>query len=153
MRIRARTALIASLLALAGCASQAPDLAGPANERVFPSPFHLVWEAAQRAVPDVWGQNVRSADEENGVLIFNSRLLAAHAESRPGARVTDPERTLAQTITQELTVFVARGGEDATRVSLKLETGSSNGSADEPSPSDERLERKILDAIGRELKK
>jgi hypothetical protein len=144
--------LLAAALTAAGCASQAPEPSGPANTRTFPAPFERVWEAARRVVPDVWGQQVRTADDVNGVLIFNSRLLAVRNSTNPNRRLLAPSQTMSQEVTQELTVYVARGGEGGTRVSLRLDTTADAASAEE-STADERLERKILDAIEKDLKK
>ncbi len=143
MRFSAFAALLSALLALAGCASQAPEPLGPANERVFPASFERVWEAARTAVPSAWGAGVRTADATNGVLTLDPRLIGGRMRRNPSGSA------LGEPVTQQLTVFVARGGDSGTKVSLRLETSTS----DEETPSDERLERKILDAIDKELKK
>jgi hypothetical protein len=147
-----RSLIAAALLLAAGCASPAPDTVGPPNERTFPAPFERVWEAAQSAVPGVWGQRARSKDEANGVLIFPPRLIASSAPKTQEYRLLAPEQTLGQQLTQDLSVYVSRGSESGTRVSVRLEMSSPSSSGDE-SPGDDRMARKILDAIEKELKK
>lgn len=160
MNVLARVLAAAALVGLAACASPAPDTIGPANERSFPATFDRVWEAAQRAVPGAWGQGVRTVDSANGVLIFNPRVVASRPPANrmdeeratAGGRLLSPGQVLGQNVSQQLSVYVSRGGGSSTLVTLRLDTDVPSA-AGEDNPDNDRMARKILDAVDKELKK
>jgi hypothetical protein len=146
--MRRIAAILPFVLFVTACASAPPAEEGPANERTFAAPYERVWAAARDAGAKVWGQGVRSADADNGVIVFEPRV-AGNVMSRNRAPVPrSPSQDLGPVDRQNLSIYVLRGSAEATRVSVRLESDAA-----ENEEEDARMARKILEAIAQNLRR